>query len=63
MKEIPTFVKNIIFLIMMTICSVIVLRSLPIQKYDFPNDETRCNKFTGQVEYYSRYFGKWCPQG
>lgn len=45
--------------IVITICMMIFISFIPVQKYDFPNPKIRCNKFTGEVEYYSDYFGRW----
>ena len=49
--------------ITLTVCLMTFISFIPVQKYDFPDKNTRCNKFTGKVEYYSNYFGKWNTQG
>ena len=49
--------------IVITVCLMTFVSIIPIQKYEFPNPETRCNKFTGHVEYYSNYFGRWRSAG
>lgn len=53
----------IIKFIVITLCLIAVISFLPLQRYEFIDKDTRCNKFTGKVEYYSHYFGKWNSKG
>lgn len=53
----------IIKCVTVTVCLITLISFVPVQKYDFPDKDTRCNKLTGQVEYYSNYFGRWNNQG
>ena len=45
--------------LVVTACLICILKSIPVSTYDFPNDTTRENKFTGKVERFSSYDHTW----
>lgn len=46
--------KDFIFkCVTVTACLVVLVGFIPVQKYEFISENVRCNKVTGQVEYYS----------
>jgi len=49
----------IIKCVVVTICSIIILKTIPVSSYTFIDAKTRGNKFTGEVERQPDRFSLW----
>lgn len=49
----------IIKCILITISAIIILNCLPVKRYKFIDDKTRCDLINGKIEYICRHSKRW----